>query len=185
MTRAEPGPSTVAPTRVRRVAGALVAGALLMPWATARAQDDPSPTRAEEASVDPRLIALEGRLSQGFSLSTARELARRLSVGADPATPQVVLLAARAHAEARSWAAVQRLLRERDWLDTFDDGAGRVLLARAYLALGDPLLGRPPGSQAGDGPTLTSLTTALPEFSSVIPTRTCSPGLGRRSSFWS
>ena len=101
-------------------------------------QEEPRAVHAEEIPTDPLLVALGGRLEQGFSLSTARELARRLSVATAEPSPQLVLLAARAHAEARSWNAVRRLLLERDWLDVLDDGLGRILLARAYLALGDP-----------------------------------------------
>ena len=87
---------------------------------------------------DPTLLALEGQLARGFSLTTARETARRLSIEADAATPELILLAGRAHAEARSWSAVRRLLSGRDWLDVLNDGEGRLLLARSHLALGDP-----------------------------------------------
>jgi soluble lytic murein transglycosylase-like protein len=89
-------------------------------------------------AADPALLALEGRLASGFSLSTARETARRLSIEADAATPELVLLAARAHAEMRSWRAVRRLLSGRDWLSTLRGGEGLLLLARSQLELGDP-----------------------------------------------
>jgi len=89
-------------------------------------------------SADPILLALEGRLASGFSLSTARETARRLSIEADTATPELVLLAARAHADMRSWNAVRRLLSDRAWLDVLQEGEGRLLLARSQLELGNP-----------------------------------------------
>ncbi len=89
-------------------------------------------------AADPGMLALEGRLASGFSLSTARETARRLSVNPDSASPELVLLAARAHADMRSWSAVRRLLADREWLDTLADGEGRRLLARSNLELGDP-----------------------------------------------
>jgi soluble lytic murein transglycosylase len=87
---------------------------------------------------DPTLVALEGQLARGFSLTTARETARRLSTEAEADSPELILISARAHAEARSWSAVRRLLRDRDWLDQQGEGEGRLLLARARLALGDP-----------------------------------------------
>jgi len=112
------------------------------------AQDTiPEPTSSDDASrqvpvpyADATLLALEGRLASGFSLSTARETARRLSIEADTATPELVLLAARAHADMRSWAAVRRLLADREWLDALRDGEGRLLLARSRLELGNPEL---------------------------------------------
>jgi soluble lytic murein transglycosylase len=89
-------------------------------------------------SADPTLLALEGRLVSGFSLSTARETARRLSVDAATATPELVLLAARAHADMRSWSAVRRLLSDRAWLEVVQEGEGHLLLARSQLELGNP-----------------------------------------------
>ncbi|MEK6254149.1 MAG: hypothetical protein N2B05_05600, partial [Gemmatimonadales bacterium] len=103
------------------------------------AQDVPEPSEtAVFPSADPTLLALEGRLASGFALSTARETARRLSIEADAATPELVLLAARAHADMRSWSAVRRLLSDRVWLDAFREGQGRLLLAHSQLELGDP-----------------------------------------------
>ena len=96
------------------------------------------PDSVAPAQGDPTLIALEGQLARGFSLTTARETARRLSTEAEADSPELILISARAHAEARSWSAVRRLLRDRDWLDRQGDGEGRLLLARARLALGDP-----------------------------------------------
>ncbi|MGB5304436.1 MAG: hypothetical protein WBP17_14910, partial [Gemmatimonadota bacterium] len=100
---------------------ALVTG-LVLPFVAAvppaSAQDVPEPSEtAAVPSADFTLLALEGRLASGFSLSTAREAARRLSIEADAATPELVLLAARAHADMRSWSAVRRLLSDREWLD--------------------------------------------------------------------
>jgi len=86
---------------------------------------------------DSELLALQDRLAEGFTLSTAREAARRLSVEAEAGTPGLILLAARAHAEMLAWSAVRRLLAGRDWLDEFEGGEGLLLLARAELALGD------------------------------------------------
>jgi len=86
---------------------------------------------------DPTLLALEARLARGFALSTAREAARRLSEGTGDAPPELVLLAARAHADLHSWSAVRRLLYDRGWLDRLNEGEGRRLLARAELGLGD------------------------------------------------
>ncbi len=103
------------------------------------AQDVPEPSETVVfPSADPTLLALEGRLASGFALSTARETARRLSIEADAATPELVLLAARAHADMRSWSAVRRLLSDRVWLDAFREGQGRLLLAHSQLELGDP-----------------------------------------------
>ena len=115
------------------------------PWA-ARAQDvSDRPTEASpeagrgspQPSADPVLLAAEGRLAVGFSLSVARETARRLSIE-EASTPDLILLAARAHAEMGSWGAVRRLLTDRDWLDDLRDGEGRLLLAWSELELGDP-----------------------------------------------
>jgi soluble lytic murein transglycosylase len=88
--------------------------------------------------ADPTIVALEGQLARGFSLTTAQETARRLSTQTASATPELILLAARAHAEARSWNAVRRLLADRDWLDVLNEREGRLLLSRSQLELGDP-----------------------------------------------
>lgn len=128
--RGRPGP-------VVALLAVLLAG--LHPVSRLEAQEPPAPpeTRTGDQAADPLLIALEGRLARGFTLSTALELSRRLSLDPGETTPQLVLLAARAYAEARAWVSVRRLLLERDWLDRVQDGEGRVLLARAYLGLGD------------------------------------------------
>ncbi len=135
----------VALTAALFLASALPASAQDVP-ARSEGEKPAEPQVSEEAaqatpvpSADPTLLALEGRLASGFSLSTARETARRLSIEADTAPPELVLLAARAHADMRSWSAVRRLLRDRDWLDDLREGEGRLLLARSQLELGDPV----------------------------------------------
>ncbi|NNK49653.1 MAG: transglycosylase SLT domain-containing protein [Gemmatimonadetes bacterium] len=111
-----------------------------VPGRSARPDSTPAEPQIEGLALaaDPTFVALETRLANGFSLSTARETARRLSIEGDSAAPELVLLAALAHAEMRSWSAVRRLLSDREWLDTLREGEGRRLLARAYLELGDP-----------------------------------------------
>jgi soluble lytic murein transglycosylase len=125
------------------VALAILAGPVAR-VAPALGQEVPERSASDSARVstfvpeaDPTIIALEGRLARGFALSTARETARRLSIQADSASPEFILLAARAHAEARSWNAVRRLLADRNWLDVLDEREGRLLLSRSLLALGD------------------------------------------------
>jgi soluble lytic murein transglycosylase len=125
------------------VALAILAGPVAR-VAPALGQEVPERSASDSARVstfvpeaDPTIIALEGRLARGFALTTARETARRLSIQADSASPEFILLAARAHAEARSWNAVRRLLADRNWLDVLDEREGRLLLSRSLLALGD------------------------------------------------
>lgn len=81
---------------------------------------------------------LEVMLRDGFALTASRELARRLSRDPGPAAPEEVLVAARAAASARAWPTVLRLLTERPWLDTANAGEGRLLIAHAIHAEGDP-----------------------------------------------
>jgi len=137
------------PGRPRRASCRLLLPALLSLVVAfpVRAQDAPgrtvpeSPPAAAPQAADPdsgSIRSLEQRLRNGFTLSTAREAARRLSLEDAAATPALILLAARANAEMLSWDAVRRLLADRPWLDTAEGGAGRLLLARAYLELGDP-----------------------------------------------
>ncbi|MEN8377118.1 MAG: hypothetical protein ABFS34_16970, partial [Gemmatimonadota bacterium] len=90
----------------------------------------PSTAGAQETDTDA-LGALEQRLSEGYALSVSRAMARELSLHPDRATPDELLLAARAHAEAGMWKVVDRLLSNRPWLDGLDAGAGRLLQARS------------------------------------------------------
>lgn len=76
--------------------------------------------------------------ARSFAYTSARELARRLSVEPQASSPELVLLAAQAHAEARSWPAVRRLLSGRDWTDPKLMSEARILLGRAAMALGSP-----------------------------------------------
>lgn len=80
----------------------------------------------------------EVMLRDGFALTATRELTNRLTSVEDAARPEEVLLAARAAASARAWPTVLRLLTERDWLDSHNAGEGRLLLAHAINAEGDP-----------------------------------------------
>ncbi|MEE9208296.1 MAG: transglycosylase SLT domain-containing protein [Gemmatimonadota bacterium] len=77
------------------------------------------------------LASLEQRLAEGYALSVSRELARELSLHPDQATPDELLLAARAHAQAGFWKVVDRLLSDRAWIDELESGGGRLLLARS------------------------------------------------------
>lgn len=80
----------------------------------------------------------EVMLRDGFALTATRELTRRLSAGPVEAEPEQVLLAARAGASARAWPSVLRLLTERSWLDSVNAGEGRLLIAHALNAEGQP-----------------------------------------------
>ena len=72
-------------------------------------------------------------------MGTREDLAGVLEkIEADAAAPELILLAARAHADVRSWSAVRRLLSDRPWLDVLREGEGRLLLARSQLELGNP-----------------------------------------------
>ncbi|MGD8495365.1 MAG: transglycosylase SLT domain-containing protein [Gemmatimonadales bacterium] len=83
---------------------------------------------------DPAAVMLR----DGFALTATRELTRRLSAGPVEAEPEQVLLAARAGASARAWPSVLRLLTERSWLDSVNAGEGRLLIAHAFNAEGQP-----------------------------------------------
>lgn len=56
----------------------------------------------------------------------------------DRRSPEASLLAARADAGRRSWAAVVRRLQTVSWLDSIGLGEGRALLAQAQLETGQP-----------------------------------------------
>jgi soluble lytic murein transglycosylase len=96
-------------------------------------QEPPQDALTREDSVASVALA---RLAAGFPLSAARDLAAALSTAVSDPSPELVLLAARAHAEAAAWSAVTRLLTDRPWLDTLAAGEGRLLLATAALAKG-------------------------------------------------
>ncbi|MGI9038698.1 MAG: transglycosylase SLT domain-containing protein [Gemmatimonadota bacterium] len=81
---------------------------------------------------------LEVMLRDGFALTASRELSRRLTTGSGAVEADDVLLAARAAASALAWPSVLRLLTERPWLDTANAGEGRLLIAHAINAEGDP-----------------------------------------------
>ena len=73
----------------------------------------------------------------GLPLSASRILTAELAGAGAAAEPEVVLAAARSHAEIRAWGTVRRLLAQRPWLDSLEGGEGRLLQARAELAQGD------------------------------------------------
>lgn len=77
-------------------------------------------------------------LRDGFALTATRELTDRLTTMSAEPSPEEVLLAARAAASARAWPSVLRLLTERSWIDSANAGEGRLLLAHAINAEGDP-----------------------------------------------
>ncbi|MFQ5888966.1 MAG: transglycosylase SLT domain-containing protein [Gemmatimonadota bacterium] len=86
-----------------------------------------------EDAPDPRAEALS-LIDAGLALTASRGLARLLSMG-ETATPDLILLAARAYEATRHWTAVRRLLIGRAWLDSVQGGAGRLALARAMLEM--------------------------------------------------
>ena len=96
------------------------------PWRAATAQE----------VVDPVAVRVRERIESGFPLTAARELAAHLSTSSEEATPELILLAARAQAETRAWGGVTRLLADRTWLDSIAGGEGRLLLAAATAADG-------------------------------------------------
>jgi soluble lytic murein transglycosylase-like protein/TolA-binding protein len=80
----------------------------------------------------------EVMLRDGFALTATRDLTARLTTGPNEARAEDVLLAARAGASARAWPSVLRLLTERSWLDSVNAGEGRLLIAHALNAEGEP-----------------------------------------------
>jgi soluble lytic murein transglycosylase len=100
--------------------------------------------RATPGLAQPATQAPDGSLSraevlmaEGLPLSASRMLTVELAQAGPEAEPEVVLAAARSHAEIRAWTTVRRLLAERSWLDSLADGEGRLLRARAELEDGD------------------------------------------------
>jgi soluble lytic murein transglycosylase len=105
----------------------------------------PLPASAQDLPPESGLLpavgptdAAEVMLRDGFALTATRELTRRLTTSPGEAAPGQVLLAARAAASARAWPTVLRLLTERSWLDSVNAGEGRLLIAHAINAEGEP-----------------------------------------------
>jgi soluble lytic murein transglycosylase len=94
--------------------------------------------RTVPSALDSLRALHEGLAARAFAYTSARDLARRLSVEPQASSPELVLLAAQAHADARSWPAVRRLLSGRDWTDPGLMREARVLMGRAAMALGSP-----------------------------------------------
>lgn len=92
-------------------------------------------TPALEAQVP--FDSVEAALQSGDSWRATRLLTPALQ-RPDGRTPEVVMAAARAAAGWEGWSTVERLLSDRDWLDTRFDMLGRRLLAEAALADGRP-----------------------------------------------
>ena len=90
---------------------------------------------------DTTVVAACDALAQGRAWRATRALAPVLD---DPRrrTPDVVLLAATAAGEWRGWDEVDSLLSGQPWLDTLQNGRGRVLLARSALEQGKDSLAR-------------------------------------------
>ncbi|MFW6089153.1 MAG: hypothetical protein ACODAB_05335, partial [Gemmatimonadota bacterium] len=123
-----------------RTAGWL-AGVGLVLWGTIAAPAAPAQDLPPESGLLPATRpsdAAEVMLRDGFALSATRELTRRLTTAEGDAPPAQVLLAARAAASAKAWPSVLRLLSERSWLDSVNAGEGRLLMAHAIHAEGDP-----------------------------------------------
>jgi soluble lytic murein transglycosylase len=74
-------------------------------------------------------------LKQGRYWRASKILRSYLAVVPD-STPESILLVARADAGWGDWAAVERLLDGRNWLNTAENGTGWDLLGRSRLALG-------------------------------------------------
>jgi soluble lytic murein transglycosylase len=98
-------------------------------------QDNPAP--ATDSLVPRGLGLADSLLAVGLPLAASRLLAAQLAADGPEAQPLVVLTAARAQAQIRSWGTVRRLLAERTWLDSLAGGEGRLLQARAELEGGD------------------------------------------------
>ena len=95
------------------------------------ASADGAPGGPETAAVVSRVRAL---LDAEMPVTASQMLARELSLGVIDGFDAVVL-AARAHAEQRSWVTVRRLLIGRDWTDPTLESEARLLLAAAYRGL--------------------------------------------------
>lgn len=91
--------------------------------------------------TDPTAAVRDARraLAEGRPYLASRLLAPVLAAGPSPDSI-TVLLAARAAAALEAWGSVVRLLDGAPWLDRFESGTGRALLARAKVeASGDAI----------------------------------------------
>ena len=111
----------------------LLAIALVPTFPPIGGMDDPAP-RVQTITDSIPAEALEA-LKQGRYWRASKILRGYLSVVPDT-SPESILLVARAEAGWGDWAAVERLLAGRSWLDTAEDGAGWGLLGRSRIALG-------------------------------------------------
>lgn len=123
---------------------AIAVVALLVPQ-SAGAQDPDSvrstarpPASADGAPGGPANAAVVSRvqslLDADMPVTASRTLARELSLGVIEGF-DAVILAARAHAEQRSWGTVRRLIVGRDWTDPALESEALLLLATAYRGL--------------------------------------------------
>ncbi|UCF20439.1 MAG: transglycosylase SLT domain-containing protein [Gemmatimonadota bacterium] len=96
----------------------------------------PGTVDPESAVGDDPLSAAARALEQGRPWHASR-LLRELD-DSQRGTPDATLLAARAAAGRGAWSAVIERLEAATWLDSIKGGAGRALLARAFLETGDP-----------------------------------------------
>jgi soluble lytic murein transglycosylase len=107
----------------------LYVASLLMAIVTAAPTWPPGPP-----DIDDTIAEVEQALDQGRHWYAA-QLLRKLN-GAALATPEGVLLAARADAGRNAWRHVVRRLAGAAWVDSLDGGIGRALLARGRLETG-------------------------------------------------
>lgn len=118
----------------------LILALLLCLPVACRGQDDPAPpARADTVDVrssDPDVRAAQELLEQGHPYRATQRLAPVLADSARR-TPEAVLVAASAAAAWEGWAEVRRLLGAQGWIDSLDDGRGRMLLTRAALEARD------------------------------------------------
>lgn len=97
----------------------------------APASADGAPGGAANAAVVSRVRAL---LEADMPVTASQTLARELSLGVIEGF-EAVVLAARAHAQQRSWGTVRRLLVGRDWTDPDLESEALLLLGTAYRGL--------------------------------------------------
>jgi soluble lytic murein transglycosylase len=97
------------------------------------------PARADTVAVrssDPDVRAAQELLAQGHAYRATQRLGPLLADSARR-TPEAVLVAAAAAAGWEGWPEVRRLLEGQAWVDSLDDGRGRMLLTRAALIARD------------------------------------------------
>ncbi|MDX1395726.1 MAG: transglycosylase SLT domain-containing protein [Gemmatimonadota bacterium] len=131
---------------LRRSARRVAAISMLAAFAAAPApligQTDTSsarpPASADGAPGGPATSAAVSRvralLDADMPVTASATLSRELSLGVIDGF-DAVILAARAHAEQRSWGAVRRLLVGRDWTDPGLESEALLLLGAAYRGL--------------------------------------------------